>query len=149
MVEHQSQMDNRYPPSTPMDQVSTALPSVTADESDSDICDSSPEINEYSTKQESRQSYYSSDTSLQIAADNTTLERSKKQVSMSANENVIEINTTAVQGSSVSHETVDKPATPLPTYMLNFERPKSGCDSLSWNALPLAINSNFLTKRMQ
>lgn len=152
LVEHQSQMNSRYPPPTPMDQISTALPSVAADEtddSDSDLCDSSssPGSNEHSTKQDSRQSYYSTDTSLQIAVDSRTKESSKKQVSLPNTENVNGIDaTTNAQGSSVSDdETSPKPVS-FPSYILNFERPKSSCDSLSWNALPLAIYSNFLSK---
>ena len=105
MTGHQPQMDsNHHPPSTPIDQISTALPSVVADESDESDSDlstssSSPNIKEHKVEQDSSQSYYSTDTSVD-----------------------------------------DR---------LNFERPKSGCDGLSWNALPLAINSSFLSKRMQ
>ena len=149
MAGHQSQMDsNRHPPSTPLDQISTALPSVAADESDESDSDlsnssSSPDVKGHDIsnvkqdstsnfKQDSRQSYYSTDTSV----DDRTIESSRKHVTLSTVANVGETNTS------------DKPVT-LPSYMLNFERPKSGCDSLSWNALPLAINSSFLSKRMQ
>ena len=153
MVEHRSQMDSRFPPSTPMDQISTAQPSVTADESDSDLYDSSSSSDiteQHRTKQESRQSYYSTDSSLQIAIDNRTAERPKKKVSLSTIENVDGIDITATgQGLSVLDETGAKPTVAIPSYILNFERPKSGCDSLSWNALPLAITSSFLSKRMQ
>ena len=146
-------MDNRFPSSTRMDQISTAQPSVVADESDSDLCDSSssPDITEqHRAKQESRQSYYSTDSSLQIAVGNRTAERPKKKVSLSTTENVDGIDITAPgQGLGVLDETDAKPCAVIPTYMLNFERPKSGFDSLSWNALPLAITSSFLPKRMQ
>lgn len=151
MVEHRSQMDSRFPPSTPMDQISTAQPSVAADESDSDLYDSSSSSDiteQHRTKQESRQSYYSTDSSLQIAIDNRTAERPKKKVSLSTIENVDGIDITATgQGLSVLDETGAKPTVAIPSYILNFERPKSGCDSLSWNALPLAITSSFLSKR--
>ena len=154
MTELRSHMDNRYPPSTPMDHISTALPSVAADDSDSDqLCNSSDssDINEQGSgnaKQDSRQSYYSADTPLQTRADDRT---TNEQVSLSSTDNMHEIaatNTTTTQGLAVSYVTDDKPAL-LPSYILNFERPKSGCDRLSWNALPLAINSSFLSKRMQ
>lgn len=138
-----------------MDQISTALPSVAADEtddSDSDIYDSSssPGGNEHSTKQDSRQSYYSTDTSLQIALDSRIKESSKKQVSLPNNENTNGIDaTTNAQGSSVLDDEISPKPVSLPSYILNFERPKSSCDSLSWNALPLAIYSSFLSKCMQ
>jgi len=138
MTGHQPQMDsNHHPPSTPIDQISTALPSVVADESDESDSDlstssSSPNIKEHKVEQDSSQSYYSTDTSV----DDRTIESSRKNISLS---NVGEVDTDTA---------TDKPVT-LPSYMLNFERPKSGCDGLSWNALPLAINSSFLSKRMQ
>lgn len=143
-------MDNRFPSSTRMDQISTAQPSVAADESDSDLCDSSssPDTTEqHRAKQESRQSYCSTDSSFQIAVSNRAVERPKKKVSLSTIENVDGIDITA--GLGVLDETDAKPCAAMPTYMLNFERPKSGFDSLSWNALPLAITSSFLPKRMQ
>ena len=148
-------MDNRHPPSTPMDQVSTALPSVAADEtddSDSDLCsssDSSDANNERDVKQGSRQSYYSTDTSLQNTTDDDDIRRAKnssKQVSLSVIEtDPFNIATSQELGVPDSR---DPTSPPLPTYMLNFERPKSGCDRHSWNALPLAIHSSFLSKRM-
>lgn len=146
MVEHQSQMNDRYLPSTPMDRVSTALPSVTADETDDSdsLCNSSDpsDVNEDNLKQDSSQSY-SIDTSFCIAADDRATKSSKKQVSLSAIENMGGADANA-QDLNISDDTVT-----LPSYMFNFERPRSGCDSLSWNALPLAVNSNFLSKRMQ
>ena len=147
-------MDNRHPPSTPMDQVSTALPSVAADEtddSDSDLCsssDSSDANNEHDVKQGSRQSYYSTDTSLQNTADDDIrkAKNSSKQVSLSVIEtDPFNIATSQELGVADGR---DPTSPPLPTYMLNFERPKSGCDRHSWNALPLAIHSSFLSKRM-
>lgn len=135
MTEHRSQMDNR-PPSTPMDRVSTAIPSVAADDSDSDLCDSSnsSSVDEYDSgnvKQHSRQSYYSRDDSLQIRTDDRTTKSSLNDV-------------TATQRL----DNADAKPVPLPSYILNFERPKSDCDRLSWSALPLAINSSFFSKRM-
>ena len=149
MTEHRSQMDNRYPPSTPMDRISTALPSVAADDSDnseSDLCNSSnsSSVNEHGSgnvKQGSGKSYYSTDTSHQIRADDRTIKSS-----LSTTDNMGEIdptNTVTTQGLGVSGDTDAS----LPSYIYNFERPKSGCDRLSWNALPLSINSSFLSKR--
>lgn len=161
MAGHKSQMGEHYSPSTPFDQISTALPSAAADdtddtdESDSELCTSSnsPDVKEHSdVKQDSRQSYYSTDTSLQNGVDDRTIEspkKLKKQVSLTTTESADEIDvTTTVQGHSLSDEMAAMP-TNLPGYILNFERPRSSCDSLSWNALPLAINSSFLSKRMQ
>ena len=153
MTEHCSQMNNHYPPSTPMDQVSTALPSVAADEtddSDSDLCNSSDssDVNEHDVKLASRQSYYSTDTSLQNTADDDVrkAKSSSKQVSLSVIEKDA-INSATSQELGVA-DGKDPKSPPLPSYMLNFERPKSGCDRHSWNALPLAIHSSFLSKRM-
>lgn len=146
MTEHQSQMGNRYPPSTPMDRVSTALPSVAADDSDSDLCNSSSSssVDEHcsgNVKQDSRQSYYSTDNSLQIRADDRTTKSSP-------NEQLL-LDKIDVTDTAATQDVSDANPVPLPSYILNFERPKSGCDRLSWSALPLAINSSFFSKRMQ
>ena len=147
MTEHRSQMDNRYPPSTPMDRVSTALPSVAADDSDSDLCNSSnsSSVDEHGSdnvKQHSRQSYYSTDNSLQIRTDDRTKSSVNEQLPLDKTDVT---DTVATQGLDV----LDVADAPLPSYILNFERPKSGCDRLSWSALPLAINSSFFSKRMR
>lgn len=144
MAGHQLQMDsNRHPSSTPIDQVSTALPSVAADESDSDLSNSSSctDVKEHNTSNV-KQDYYSTDTSV----DDRTRENSRKYITLLTVPNVDEIDTTTTATHKLNAS--DKPVT-LPSYMLNFECPKSGCDRLSWNALPLAINSSFLSKRMQ
>ena len=172
-MNHQSQIDDmatiRYPPSTPVDRVSTALPSIAggdteegSDESDFDFSNfsNSPDPAKRHTsdasKSTSRNVSAKQDGSsicsfgLAVEEEKKPKKGFKKHASFSAPESVKEVEDSDTQAQQSDVDRMSGPiddiiarSTPLPSYMLNFERPRSSCDSLSWNALPLALNSSF------
>ena len=163
-MSHQSQMDemaaNRYPPSTPVDRIST-LPSIAggdtevegSDESDFDFSNSSnsPDLTKRRTSDVSKSNVGSSICSAVVEEEKKPKKCFKKRTSFSAPESVKEVEdsvTQTQQSDRMSGPTDDiiSRSTPLPSYMLNFERPRSSCDSLSWKALPLALNTCFHSK---
>ncbi|XP_065914014.1 uncharacterized protein [Dysidea avara] len=178
-MNHQSQIDDmatiRYPPSTPVDRVSTALPSIAggdteegSDESDFDFSNfsNSPDPAKRHTsdasKSTSRNVSAKQDGSsicsfgLAVEEEKKPKKGFKKHASFSAPESVKEVEDSDTQAQQSDVDRMSGPiddiiarSTPLPSYMLNFERPRSSCDSLSWNALPLALNSSFHCEEKQ
>jgi len=154
---------NRYPPSTPVDRISTALPSIAggdteveeSDESDFDFSNSSnsPDLIKRRTSDVSKSNVGSSICSAVVEEEKKPKKCFKKHTSFSAPESVKEVEDSVTQPQQSDMDRMNGPtdniisrSTPLPSYMVNFERPRSSCDSLSWKALPLALNTCFHSK---
>jgi len=153
---------NRYPPSTPIDRTSTALPSITGgdteegsdEESDFDFSNfsNSPDLIKRRTSDASKSNVGSSICSSAVEEEKKPKKGFKKCASFSAPESVKEVEYSDSQVYQSDVDRMSSPidiisrSTPLPNYMLNFERPRSSCDSLSWKALPLAVNTCFHSK---
>jgi len=161
---------NRYPPSTPIDRVSTTLPSIAGGETEDGSDESDFDFSNFSYSPDPtkhRASDASNSTSRNVSAkqDGSSVcsfnqavvnkekkpkKGFKKRASFQAQESVKEVEDSDAQEQQSDVDRIgcprDDASTPLPGYMLNFERPRSSCDSLSWNALPLALNTSFHSK---